>query len=546
MNAVSSSEREESVAETTTPSIACIGAGYWGKNLVRNFRTLGALSWVCEMDPNRRRELAESAPETRVTDSVEAIFADPAVEGVAIATPAETHGGLVRRALLAGKDVFVEKPLCLSVPEGEELARLAEKMGRILMVGHLLWYHPAVLRLKKLVDDGELGRIQYIYSNRLNLGKIRSEENILWSFAPHDVSVILGLVGEMPDAISAQGGNYLNDQIADVTVSLFSFPSGVKAHIFVSWLHPFKEQKLVVVGDRKMAVFNDVEKEHKLLLYPHSIQWKNQVPVASRADAEPVAFDEAEPLAAECRHFLDCIRTRETPRTDAQEGLRVLRVLQGCEEALEKGSKLKAVANANAAPAAEKLPWFAHESAFIDEDVDIGEGTSIWHVSHVLKSSRIGKNCRIGQNVVIGPRAVVGNGVKIQNNVSVYEGVTLEDDVFCGPSMVFTNVMNPRSEIKRMHELKSTLVRRGASLGANSTIVCGTTIGGYAFVGAGSVVIRDVPDYALVVGNPARIVGWMCICGKRLEFPSSGDGAAVCPDCGKKYTKKEKAVSLDG
>ncbi len=525
------------------PSIACIGAGYWGRNLVRNFHALGALTWVCEMDPDRRRELADSAPGARVTDSVEAVLSDPEVRGVAIATPAETHGDLVARALLAGKDVFVEKPLCLSVSEGETLARLAASRGRLLMVGHLLWYHPAVLRLKKLVDDGELGRIQYIYSNRLNLGKIRTEENILWSFAPHDISVMLGLVGEMPDEIHAQGGSYLSKRIADVTVSLLSFPSGVKAHIFVSWLHPFKEQKLVVVGDRKMAVFDDVEKEHKLLLYPHSIQWKNQVPVASRAEAEPVALEEGEPLAAECRHFLECIRTRATPRTDAQEGLRVLRVLQGCEEALEKGMTAPAIGNG--APAGEKPPWFAHESAFIDEDVEIGEGTSIWHVSHVLKNTRIGKNCRIGQNVVIGPGAVVGNGVKIQNNVSVYEGVTLEDDVFCGPSMVFTNVMNPRSEIRRMHELRPTLVRRGATLGANSTIVCGITIGRYAFVGAGAVVVRDVPDYALVVGNPGRVIGWMCVCGKRLEFPQSG-GAAACSDCGKTYTKTERAVSLDG
>jgi len=529
------------VTDRAVPSIACIGAGYWGKNLVRNFHALGALSWVCEMDPARRRDLSESGVAARVTDSVDEVLRDADVQGVAIATPAETHGDLVRRALLAGKDVFVEKPLCLSVPEGEELAALAESRGRVLMVGHLLWYHPAVLRMKKLVDDGELGRIQYIYSNRLNLGKIRTEENILWSFAPHDVSVMLGLVGEMPDGIHAQGGNYLRSGIADVTVSLFSFPSGVKAHIFVSWLHPFKEQKLVVVGDRKMAVFDDLERENKLLLYPHSIQWKNQIPVASRADAEPVSVEGGEPLAAECRHFLDCIRTRATPRTDGREGVRVLRVLQGCEEALGAAPR-------KAVPAAPERAWFAHESAFIDEDVEIGEGTSIWHVSHVLKSSRIGKNCRIGQNVVIGPRAVVGNGVKIQNNVSVYEGVILEDDVFCGPSMVFTNVMNPRSEIKRMHELRQTLVRRGASIGANSTIVCGTTIGRYAFVGAGAVVVRDVPDYALVVGNPARVIGWMCVCGRRLEFPAKdgGGGSATCPDCGKKYTRKEKAVSLDG
>src|SRR5262249_15209658 len=358
---------------------------------------------------------------------------------------------LVRRALRAGKDVFVEKPLCLSVTMGQELVGQARDQGRVLMVGHLLWYHPAILRLKQLVDAGELGRIRYIYSNRLTLGKIRREENILWSFAPHDISVILGLLNEMPEAVQAQGGNYLHERIADVTVSALSFPSGVRAHIFVSWLHPFKEQKLIVVGERQMAVFDDVEKTDKLCLYPHSIDWRNGIPVANRAEVQTVPVESEEPLRAECRHFLECLRTRGRPRTDGQEGLRVLRVLQECQEALEHGGRTVPRAAAHA------RSFFAHESAFIDEGGEIGEGTTIWHVSHVLKGSRVGKNCRIGQNDVIGPNVTVGDGVKIQNNVSVYEGVTLEDGVFCGPSMVFTNVFNPRSEIRRMEELRPTL-----------------------------------------------------------------------------------------
>jgi len=438
---------------------------------------------------------------------------------------------LVRRALSCGKDVLVEKPLCLSVEEGQALVDLAKREKRILMVGHLLWYHPAILKLKALIDAGQLGRIQYIYSHRLNLGKIRREENILWSFAPHDVSVILGLVGELPDVVGAQGGNYLHEKITDVTVSWLSFPSGVRAHVFVSWLHPFKEQKLVVIGDRKMAVFDDVERTNKLLLYPHTIDWKNQVPVANRAEAEPVALEAGEPLRAECQHFLDCIRERRTPRTDGQEGLRVLRVLQECQAALERKPTMTQHLSA---PPKNKIQ--VHESAVVDDGVEIGEGTSIWHFTHVLKGSQIGSDCRIGQNVVIGPRAKVGTGVKIQNNVSVYEGVTLEDHVFCGPSMVFTNVLNPRSEIKRMHELRPTLVRRGATLGANCTVVCGITIGQYAFVGAGAVVLRSVPDYALMVGNPARRIGWMCVCGVRIQFADES-GLGVCGECKRRYRK---------
>lgn len=325
-------------------SVAIIGTGYWGRNLVRNFHELGVLAALCDGNDETRQSLAEQYPGCRVTGSCAEILCDPAIEAVAIATPAERHGAMVREALLAGKDVFVEKPLCLSVEEGGELVRLAEQSRRILMVGHLLWYHPAVVKLKEMIDGGDLGRIQYVYSNRLNLGKIRREENILWSFAPHDLSVILGLLGEMPNEIQAQGGNYLHQQIADVTVSLLSFPSGVKAHIYVSWLHPFKEQKLVVVGDRKMAVFDDVEKKDKLLLYPHSIEWKNHVPLANKAEAQPVPFEPVEPLRAECQHFLDCIGTGTQPRTDGREGLRVLMVLDRCQKALDSpGSASRSV-----------------------------------------------------------------------------------------------------------------------------------------------------------------------------------------------------------
>jgi UDP-2-acetamido-3-amino-2,3-dideoxy-glucuronate N-acetyltransferase len=515
------------------PSVAVIGSGYWGKNLVRNFHDLRALSLICDSDEGKLAALREQYPNCRTTVSFADILRDRDIQAVAIATPAETHANLVRDALEAGKDVFVEKPLCLSVTTGATLVALARERGRILMVGHLLWYHPALLKLKELVDAGELGRIEYIYSTRLNIGKIRREENILWSFAPHDISVILGLLGEMPDAVWAQGGNYLHPRIADVTVSLLSFPSGVKSHIFVSWLHPFKEQKLVVVGDRQMAAFDDVASQDKLLLYPHSVMWRNGLPVANRAEARPVPCEAGEPLRTECLHFLECIQTRNRPRTDGVEGLRVLTVLQRCQEALEATAPLRP-----APVGGGKKAYTAHESAFLDDGIEIGEGTTIWHVSHVLKGSRIGKNCKIGQNVVIGPRASIGNGVKIQNNVSVYEGVTLEDYVFCGPSMVFTNVFNPRSEIRRMDELRPTLVRRGASLGANCTIVCGVTIGKYAFVGAGAVVTKDVPDYALVVGSPARVKGWVCECGVKLSW--AGD-SAVCV-CGKCYARNHAGV----
>ncbi len=246
------------MTNSTTPAkVTVVGTGYWGKNLVRNFYNLGALHSVCDLNRNAVNYFTGEYPGTIGLDSYADVLANEDVQGIVLATPAPTHAPLAREALLAGKDVYVEKPLCLDEKDGEELNRLAKENQRILMVGHLLWYHSGILRLKELIDTGELGRIRYIYSNRLNIGKLRREENVLWSFAPHDISVILGLTNEMPVSIQAQGGNFLHQKIADTTVTMLNFASGIQAHIFVSWLHPFKEQKLVVVCDKKMAVFDD-------------------------------------------------------------------------------------------------------------------------------------------------------------------------------------------------------------------------------------------------------------------------------------------------
>ena len=523
--------------------VAVIGAGYWGKNLIRNFDALGVLAAICDNRKEVLEDFSKQYPRASMTDSFETILGDPSIEAIAIASPAEKHYQMVKQGLLADKQVFVEKPLALHEGEGIELHGLAEEREKVLMVGHLLQYHPAVIKLKQLVSDGELGKVQYIYSNRLNLGKIRREENILWSFAPHDISVILSLAGEMPDRVTSAGANYLHKQVADVTLSSLSFPSGIKAHIFVSWLHPYKEQRLVVVGDRKMALFNDVEPEDKLLLYPHTIEWKDHVPVPDKKEAEKVPLEMKEPLREECQHFIDCIRQSLKPKTDGEEALRVLKVLEACQSSLEQEGKAISIKKPGYEPG--KADFFVHETAVVDSGCEVGKDTKIWHFSHVIKGSKIGKDCNIGQNVMIGPDVTVGNKVKIQNNVSVYAGVTLEDGVFCGPSMVFTNVYNPRSYISRKNEIRTTLVKEGATLGANCTIVCGHTIGRFSFVGAGAVVLEDVPDYALMAGNPAKVKGWMCQCGIRLHFEKKGN--AVCDACGSKYQRKGNQVShIDG
>lgn len=311
--------------------VGVVGCGYWGKNLVRNFHELGALRLVCDPTDAGRATAAQIAPGVPVVEQLEAVLRSD-VEAIVLATPAETHFDLVTQGLEAGKDVFVEKPLALTYEQGSRLVALAESRKRILMVGHVLEYHPAVVALHGLVRDGQLGKVLYIYSNRLSLGKVRREENILWSFAPHDVAVILRLMGSMPFQVICCGGSYVQPNIADVTITNLLFDNGVRAHIHVSWLHPFKEQRLVVIGQKKMASFDDVEK--KLVLFDRRVEVKDQMPVPVQGQGEEISFDRGEPLRLECQAFLRAVASRIAPLTDGWSGLRVLHVLQSAQRSL--------------------------------------------------------------------------------------------------------------------------------------------------------------------------------------------------------------------
>ncbi len=316
--------------------IGLAGCGFWGRNLARNLFQMGHLGAVCDPSPKILKEVKAAYKGVPATTRFDDLLSDKKMAAVAIAAPAVEHYDLARRALLAGKDVFVEKPLALKVPEAEELVEIARKKKRILMVGHILEYHPAVRKLKEFVDSGELGEIHYVYSNRLNLGKVRHEENILWSFAPHDISVILLLMkGALPEWASTSGQHYLRHEVADVTMTCLAFPGKPRAHIFVSWLHPFKEQKLVVIGSRKMAVFDDVAKEGKLKIFDKGIEWKDGQPIIRQTAESTLFFPEMEPLREELLHFVECVKTRKPARTDGESGLRVLRVLDACQRSIE-------------------------------------------------------------------------------------------------------------------------------------------------------------------------------------------------------------------
>ena len=322
--------------------VAVVGVGYWGRNLLRNFDALGALAAFCDLREEARAEFASLYPDARPYSGLDDLLGDDTIDAVAIATPAATHAELAGRALAAGKHVFVEKPLALDLAEGRALGEQADRAGLTLMVGHLLLYHPAFVALKGAVDEGRLGTLRYVYSNRLSLGKIRREENALWSFAPHDVSMILSLTGALPTRAMTSGGTFLSPTVADTTLSHLTFDAGMQAHIFVSWLHPYKDHRMVVVGSDGMAVFHDSQTgPEKLLHYPHGVGWDGDIPSVDRAEAEPIPYGDDEPLAVECRYFLDCAAARRLPRSDAIEALRVLAVLDACQRSLVSGAPVE-------------------------------------------------------------------------------------------------------------------------------------------------------------------------------------------------------------
>ena len=314
--------------------VAQVGCGHWGERLARCFAELGALAAV--VDSNSAATGAALAQHGAPGRTLEEVLADPEIDAVALATPAVTHAPLAHKALAVGKHVYIEKPLALDVADGQALIAQADRAGRTLMVGHLLHYHPVFHALQDLVHAGTLGPMRYIYSNRMSLGKFRVEENVLWSFAPHDISMILALTGEEPSEVSAQGAFAITPNVADWTTLQLIFPSGLKGHIQVSWLHPFKEHRLVVVGQQAMAVFEDsqCEWQKKLAIYRHSIDVSGSAPIAQKAEPEFIPVERVEPLMAECRHFLECVAQGRRPRTDGAEGLAVLRVLAEAEGAL--------------------------------------------------------------------------------------------------------------------------------------------------------------------------------------------------------------------
>ncbi len=332
-----------STSEHGPVRVGVVGLGYWGPNLARNLAAISGceLAWLCDSSEQALDGLARAFPGTRATAELQELLEDPALDAVVLATPVPTHAELAVRVAQAGKHCFVEKPLATNVADAEQAVDAARSADRILMVGHLLEYHPAVDRLRELIDEDELGKLYYLYGNRLNLGVLRTDENALWSLGAHDVSVVLSLIGEEPEECTAQGACYVRDGVQDVVFCFLRFPSGIVAHLHLSWLDPHKERRLTVVGARRMATFDDMLIEGKLAIYDKgfdedSRSWGEYI--ARSGDVFSPRISNSEPLRIECEHFVECIRSGTTPRSDGDSGLRVVRVLEQLQRSLDRAA----------------------------------------------------------------------------------------------------------------------------------------------------------------------------------------------------------------
>lgn len=516
--------------------IGLVGMGRWGRNHARVLHGLGVLHAVCDAALEARERAKEQFPGVKICSSVEEMDELP-LDGVVIASSAVTHEALVERFLRQGKHVFVEKPLGLNVEHSRDLVELARQSRRVLQVGHILEYHSARRAIAEQLASGKLGALLSARMIRVNLGTIRDVEDVIFSFAPHDIAFALDLAGgRLPESVSCSGFDLFRRGLSDTAALVLQFgaPSPLSVQITVSWMEPRKEHRTILAGTKGALEWNDTPGFRGLTYFPLNLELDG-TPRVSAGPQESIPLAEGEPLVDELKDFLNCIRSGAAPRADGASGLAVLSVLDAAQQSMKLKKEVNLIMD-------KKTDYFVHQTAIVDEGAVIGEGTRIWHFSHVMGGARIGRNCVLGQNCFVASNSSIGDGAHVQNNVSVYERVIIEEDAFVGPSAVFTNVKHPRGFVNRKDSYDETRVCKGASIGANATVVCGSTIHEYAFVAAGAVVSRDVPAHALVAGVPARRIGWVCRCGETLHLNSEGE--ATCHRCRDQYRKTESGLEL--
>lgn len=560
--------------------LAVVGCGKWGSNHARTAFSMKALAAVVDPRAEARRVAAEKwgvpvfASLRDLVAALRQARLPSTLVGVVVATPPATHAGLARDALAAGLSVLVEKPMCPSVDDAVALAECAsatKQRGCKLVVGHLLRYGAPHSVAIELIRGGHVGTVRRVKALRLNFGTVRTEENVLWSLCPHDVSVALAMCGvdgsaaALPRRVRCSGLNIVggNSGVEDAVELTAEFESGAQVHIEANWLHPEKERRMTVYGTKGFIVVNEAvpaasaqpsgdEKTIPLpvQLWKYSASLDKSSVALARQEVELVAnvhyVDDscdgsrfaASPLESELEHFAKCCFDREVqPLTDAEEGLRVVRVLAAATESMrERDGGWVPLKQSGACPSSIAVtpsiarevegpptPFFAHETACIDAGASVGTGAKVWHFAHVMSGAVIGDRCSLGQNVYVAGKARLGVNVRVQNNVCIFDGVSVGDNAFLGPSCVFTNVRRPRAEFPTSaSDYEQTRVGNGVSVGANAVILCGVSIGDYAMIGAGAVVTKDVKKHALVVGNPGRQVAWIGRNGSPLVSDEDG------------------------
>ncbi len=529
--------------------IAIIGCGRLAKELIETFYDLGVLKIICDTNNNDLSWYKKHFDNLQTNTSYDEILDDNSITGVVIAHPFENHGDIARKALLARKHVYLCRPLVIVDKTKKELLSLAKKQKRIVMIGKNLHNYPVFPLLKEMVSSGELGTLKYIHANRLSTGTIKEDENILWSFSPQDISLIIGLAGQMPEFVAATGANFYHSNMADLTSSFMHFPTGLRAHIFVSWLHSEKEHKLVVVGDKKIAVFQDQKTPiQKLHIYPHQISWDTNIPVPQKSKAEIINIYPNELLKEDCDNFLQIINGQRDYADNGNEGKQVLDVLNASQLSINQDGKKIYLAQTLG-----KEKGYATSPIFDPPQMEDRIGKIITLVD-VKNSPRLEKHMvnnpfqksippnshKTEMSFLPFQRLTQdGKGCRINNNISIYKDLILESELF-NPSSQSFSATTQHFLANDPKKVQLTIIKKGATLGANCTIARGKTIGEYAYVGAGAVVLEDVPAHALVVGNPAKIKGWLCRCGNRLRF--SRDNKSSCASCLFRYIVEEDDI----
>ena len=373
--------------------VCVIGGGKWGRNHIRTLHSLGCLAGIADTDEEILKSYSKDYPKARLFQDYKDAAADN-FDGYTIATPAETHYDIALYLLERKKHILVEKPVALTAQEARHLKNIADKNHVNLMVGHVLLFHPAIRKIKELIKNDKIGKLQYLYSNRLNLGTVRTEENILWSFAPHDVSLFQYFIETLPTEIISRGGAFLQPTIHDSTLTILKYPENIVGHIFVSWLHPFKEQRLVVIGSKGMISFEDSSQDKQILFYEKGIDWIRGEPIKRDGPTEIIDYNSSMPLTEELKYFVKHLNGESIDIADSQNAIDVLEILERATDSMLKGAE-EIIDEKR--PDEKSKTYYVHPSAVIDENVRIGKGTKIYHFSHIQSGARIGENCTLGK-----------------------------------------------------------------------------------------------------------------------------------------------------